>query len=139
MVKRLIGAVESPILCLSRKVKQIVVLTVDLCFCVLATWLAFYLRLEEFVIIGNGFVAPAFLSVAIALPIFVATGLYRAIFRYSGWPAIAQVGRAMILYGLIYVTIVMAFGLDGTPRTVGLIQPLLLFIFVACSRLGARF
>jgi len=139
MVKRLIGAVESPILCLSRKVKQIVVLTVDLCFCVLATWLAFYLRLEEFVIIGNGFVAPAFLSVATALPIFVATGLYRAIFRYSGWPAIAQVGRAMILYGLIYVTIVMAFGLDGTPRTVGLIQPLLLFIFVACSRLGARF
>jgi len=138
-IKRLFRSTASPILGLSRTAKRTVALSVDVCLCVLATWLAFYLRLDEFVKINNDLARPAFLSIALVLPIFAVTGLYRAIFRYSGWPAIAAVGRAMTLYGLIYVTIVMSVGLDGTPRTVGVIQPLLLFFAVAGSRLLARF
>jgi len=137
-VKRLFRSTASPVLGLSRAAKRIIAFSVDICLCILATWLAFYLRLDEFVKINNDLARPAFLSVALALPIFAATGLYRAIFRYSGWPAIAAVGRAMTLYGLIYVTIVMAVGLDGTPRTIGVIQPLLLFFAIAGSRLFAR-
>ena len=45
----------------------------------------------------------------------------------------------MTLYGLVYMSIVLAIGLDGTPRTVGILQPLLLFFAVASSRLFARF
>jgi len=137
--QRIFRLFVSPILRLPRTSKQFAALSVDVCLCVLATWSAFYLRLDEFVKINSEFARPAVLSIALALPIFAATGLYRAIFRYSGWPAIAAVGRAMTLYGLIYVTIVMAVGLDGTPRTVGVIQPLLLFFAVAGSRLLARF
>jgi FlaA1/EpsC-like NDP-sugar epimerase len=36
-------------------------------------------------------------SVALALPVFITSGLYRAIFRYSGLPAMVAVGRAMLL------------------------------------------
>ena len=118
-MKRLFNSTASPILGLSRPTKRIIALSIDVCLCILATWLAFYLRLDEFVNIDNELARPALLSIALALPIFAATGLYRAIFRYSGWPAIEAVGRAMTLYGLIYMTIVMAVGLDGTPRTIG--------------------
>ena len=138
-MKRLFRSTASPIFGLSRTAKRIIAMSVDICLCVLATWLAFALRLDEFVKINNDLARPAFLSIAIVLPIFAATGLYRAIFRYSGWPAIAAVGRAMTLYGLIYMTVVMAVGLDGTPRTIGVIQPLLLFFAVAGWRLLARF
>ena len=73
-----------------------------------------------------------------ALPIFMVSGLYRAIFRYSGWPALLAVARAVVIYGLIYLIILTAIGIPGVPRTVGIIQPILLLLFVAASRVLAR-
>ncbi len=77
-------------------------------------------------------------SVVIALPIFIASGLYRAIFRYSGLPAMVAVVRAMLLYGVAFASVFTFYGFTGVPRTVGLIQPLLLLIFVGASRAAAR-
>ena len=114
-------------LALPRVTKRVIVITVDICLCVLATWLAFYLRLDTFGFVNNDLSQPVILSIALALPIFSANGLYHSIFRYSGWPAICAVGRAMTLYGLIYMSVVMVIGLDGTPRTIGVLQPLVLF------------
>ena len=111
---------------------------VDVSMCVLTVWLAFYLRLGEFIILtGNALIA-VFMSVSIALPIFVVSGLYRAIFRYSGWPALLAVARAIGVYGLIYASIFTAVGVPDVPRTVGIIQPILLLLFVGASRAFAR-
>ena len=77
-----------PVLALPRYTKRIIVLLVDISSCVMTVWLAFYLRLGEFVSLSdNAFWAVA-ISVAFALPIFIVSGLYRMIFRYSGYPAI---------------------------------------------------
>jgi len=65
--------------------------------------------------------------------------LYRAIFRYSGWPALLTVARAVGIYGLLYASIFTAIGVAGVPRTVGIIQPILLLLFVGASRALARF
>jgi FlaA1/EpsC-like NDP-sugar epimerase len=77
-------------------------------------------------------------SVVLALPIFVVSGLYRAIFRYSGWPAVVTVARAVGIYGLLYASIFTAIGINDVPRTVGLIQPILLLLFVGASRVLVR-
>ena len=71
---------------------------------------------------------------ALALPIFVVSGFYRAIFRYSGWPALLTVGRAVGAYGLLYACVFTVLGVKGVPRTVGLIQPMLLLFLVGASR-----
>lgn len=106
----------------------------DISLCVLTVWLAFYLRLSEFVTLsGPAFWAVA-IAVAIALPIFVISGLYRAIFRYSGFTAMFAVARAIAVYGLLYASAITAVGVADIPRTVGLIQPLLLFFAIAGSR-----
>jgi FlaA1/EpsC-like NDP-sugar epimerase len=68
----------------------------------------------------------------------VVSGLYRAIFRHSGWPALLAVARAVGIYGLLYASIFTAIGVSGVPRTVGIIQPILLLIFVGTSRALAR-
>ncbi|WP_396435281.1 polysaccharide biosynthesis protein [Limnohabitans sp.] len=81
----------------------------------------------------------ALLSVVLALPIFVVHGFYRAIFRYSGWPALMTVAKAMLVYGLLFFTFITAFGLEGVPRTLGLIQPMLLLLAVGLSRALARY
>ncbi len=128
-----------PVLSLPRVAKRLVVLAVDASLCIFTVWFAFYLRLGEFVSLSGPALAAALASIAIALPVFIISGLYRAIFRYSGWPALMTVNKAAAVYGLIYAALFTAIGFQGVPRTVGLIQPILLVFAVGGSRALARF
>ena len=112
---------------------------VDFSLCLLMVWLAFFLRLGEFVYLTGPAAWAAVLSVAIAIPVFTLSGLYKVIFRYSGWPAMIAVAIAVGVYGLLYATIVTAIAIPGIPRTVGLIQPVLLFIAMGSIRVGFRY
>jgi FlaA1/EpsC-like NDP-sugar epimerase len=127
-----------PLLGLPRAAKRFVALAVDLGLCVLTVWLSYYLRLGEFVALSGGALWAVAASIGIALPIFIVSGLYRAIFRYCGWPALLAVARAVGIYSLLYASIFTAIGLAGVPRTVGIIQPILLLLFVGASRALAR-
>lgn len=127
-----------PVLAMPRIAKRIVAIIVDASLCVLTIWLAYYLRLGEFVMLTGNAMWAAGISILIALPIFVISGLYRAIFRYSGWPALLAVAKAVAIYGLLYFSIFTAIGVQDVPRTVGIIQPILLLLFVGASRAFAR-
>jgi FlaA1/EpsC-like NDP-sugar epimerase len=135
---RTLSRFAAPALALSRPVKRGLVLVLDAGLCMLSVWLAFYLRSGSFVSLSGSAIWPALVSVVLALPIFITSGLYRAIFRYSGLPAMVAVGRAMLLYGLVFSAIFTFWGVDGVPRTVGLIQPILLLLLVGVSRAAAR-
>ena len=140
-----------PVLAMPRVAKRIVVLFVDAALCVLTVWMAYYLRLGEWVKLSGDVVnisGDMFLlqpmwavgaSLVIAIPIFIVNGFYRAIFRYSGLAALTTVVKAVAIYALIFATIFSAIGIDSVPRTVGLIQPMLLLLAVGASRMLARF
>jgi FlaA1/EpsC-like NDP-sugar epimerase len=126
------------ILSFPRPIKRGLVLILDAGLCVFSVWLAFYLRLGKIVPVSGQNVWAAVASVSLALPIFISAGIYRAIFRYSGLAAMVSIGRAMLLYGVAYGAIFTVVAIEGVPRTVGLIQPMLLMLLVSASRAAAR-
>jgi FlaA1/EpsC-like NDP-sugar epimerase len=48
------------------------------------------------------------------------------------------VGRAMLLYGVLFAAVFTFYSVQGVPRSVGLIQPIVLFLLVGASRAAAR-
>jgi FlaA1/EpsC-like NDP-sugar epimerase len=125
-----------------RRVKQLLVVTVDTFLCLFSVWLSFYLRLGEFIEFSTGvpipFLISSAISVVLAIPIFVLSGLYRAIFRYSGMPAMMTMARAMLIFGTLFSLMFTFIGVQGVPRTIGLIQPIVVFVLVGVSRAVAR-
>lgn len=144
MLREPLAQLAMPVLALPRVAKRLVVIVLDVVLCVLTVWLAYYLRVDEFISFTNsgewglGPTWAALVSVALALPLFIVSGFYRAIFRYSGWPALLAVARTVGIYGLLYAAIFTVVGVPGVPRTVGIIQPVLLLVFVGASRAFAR-
>ena len=137
-MRRVLSRLTAPVLELPRAAKRVVAIMVDMSLCVLTVWLAYYMRLGEFVTLSGNALIATVVSMAICLFVFIVFGLYRAIFRYSDWPALLTVVRAVSVYGLLYSAIFTAVGVNEVPRTVGIIQPILLLLFVGASRALAR-
>lgn len=133
-----VGRWAEQILSLPRSVKRGVVLALDAGLCVISVWLAFYLRLGYWILFDTSVLLAGAVSVMLALPIFVTSGFYRAIFRYTGLPAMMAVARAMLLYTTAFAAVFTFWGVEGIPRTVGLIQPMMLLMLVGASRAAAR-
>lgn len=128
-----------PLIGLPRAIKRGVAIGADAGLCVLTVWLAFWLRTGEWVpLSGYGWPA-ALASVLLAMPIFMAFGLYKAVFRYVSWDGLASITQALFLYGLIYAAVFTAFAVPGVPRTVGIIQPILLFLALVGTRAMVRY
>jgi FlaA1/EpsC-like NDP-sugar epimerase len=127
------------LLLLPRPVKRALALGADAFVCAMTVWLAFNLRLESWTAWSPAHFTAFMGSVAFALPVFIVFGLYRAIFRYSGLPALITVMRAVALYGIIYCVAFTLISVPGVPRSIGILQPLLLLVGVSLSRAFVRY
>ena len=119
--------------------KRLVVITLDVILAVASVWLAFCLRIEQFGLPVQQQVYVYLLAPALAVPIFIRFGLYRAIFRYTGMAALATTAKAIGTYAALFFTALLLFKWNDVPRSIGLIQPLLFLILVGGSRALARF
>ena len=137
-------SLRSLVLGLPRTAKRAIVMVVDVGLAVSSVWIAFYLRLGYFQPVfeerdGLSLLPAIIVAVVVSIPIFVIFGLYRTIFRYSGAPAVLAVSKAIAVYGVIFASVFTLVGVTGVPRTIGLLQPVVLFLLVALSRFVARF
>jgi FlaA1/EpsC-like NDP-sugar epimerase len=124
---------------LPRYTKRVIAILIDIGLCVFCTWLAFYLRLEEFVKINDVTTLGVEISILLAIPIFWIMGLYKTIFRFQGSSIIFTVFVATFTYALFYFALVSIYGIQGIPRSIGVIQPILLFLAISATRIGIKY
>lgn len=127
------------LLMLPRPAKRALALGADAFVCGATVWMAFNLRLESWTAWSPAHFTAFVGAVAFALPLFIVFGLYRAIFRYAGLPALMTVLKVIALYAVIYCFAFSFVGVPGVPRSVGVLQPLLLLLGVTLSRAFVRY
>jgi FlaA1/EpsC-like NDP-sugar epimerase len=126
---------QESILRWSRFRKRLVVVCLDLCLALLASWLAFSIRLDTLHQPDGVEWAVYVIAPMLAIPVFVKFGLYRAIFRYTGIAAILTTGKAVSAYGLLLAPLVWwLYHLGGVPRSLIVLQPLIFLLLVSSSR-----
>ncbi|MBN2974417.1 polysaccharide biosynthesis protein [Roseomonas aeriglobus] len=126
--------VIAPLLRMPHTGRGLLALFADILICPISAWLAFYLRLGEISGFAAGFHVASLVSLAIALPIFYVSGLYSVILRHATWNVLIDIVRSVVIYGVVFAFIFSVVGVPGVPRTIGLIQPILLFLGIGCSR-----
>ena len=130
---------QHTILAWPRSAKRLVVLAMDVVLALLATWLAFSLRLDT-PHWPEGLQWRVYaLAPLLATPIFIRLGLYRAIFRYTGQAALLTIAKAVGIYGLLLLGTLLWLRWDDVPRSLGVLQPLVFLLLVGGSRALARF
>lgn len=123
---------------LPRIIKRAIALSIDAVICFLSVYLAFYLRLGEWINpISPGYWRLFFvgvISIFICLPLFTFFNLYQEILRYSTRLISRALLRAIGIYSIIFIFLFVIVGFDGVPRTIGFIQPIVLLLLLASTK-----
>jgi len=123
---------------LRRQAKAFILISADVFFAVFALWAALSLR-WGWLYIPKGHEWYLFVAApAMAVPIFVKLGLYRAIIRYIEVRALWTIIQATTLYALVFAFVLYESGIKGVPRTVLPLNWLNMMLLVGGSRFLAR-
>ena len=125
------------LLALPRNAKKALAVMADSALCVLTVWLAVCFRFETWVNLSGYQWLAVVVSVGLAIPLLTAFGFYHTVIRYVGRQTISAALRAIGVYAVIYSAVFTAYGFPLVPRTIGVLQPLLLLIGLAFSRILA--
>ena len=118
---------------LPKREKLILSIFIDSFLCITSVWISFYLRLGVLPT-RDLLILPSLASILFAVPVFYLSGLYKTIFRYSGWPALLTVSKSIVIYSFLFAFLIAIVTIKDVPRTIGFIQPILLFFTVGSSR-----
>ncbi len=124
---------------LARWKKKTIVLLIDILLCVQSIWIAYSLRIGVWILWDIAVQKIILICLATMIPVFVLSGVYKAIFRYAGTGMMKTLVRAFAIYSAVIVIIFAVIGIDGVPRTIGAIQPVVFFILVGFARVTARY
>jgi FlaA1/EpsC-like NDP-sugar epimerase len=125
------------LLALPRSAKKALAILLDSALCVITVWLAICFRFESWVSLSGYQWLAVVISVGLAIPLLTAFGFYHTVIRFVGRQTISAALGAIGIYAIIYSAIFTAYGFPLVPRTIGLLQPVLLLASLGLTRLLA--
>lgn len=139
-MRRLLAPTEDaprrPLINAPRSLKRAAVVLTDATLCVVATVIAIYLRLGYLPLVSRPLVFATLLSVALCLCVFWLGGAYLILFRYVGASTVSLLARNVFVYAVPYAGVFTYYGINGVPRTLGLLQPAILLLMILAGRVA---
>ncbi len=121
---------------LPRGARAALIALIDILTCGAAAIFAFWLRLGEW----HLFDRPVLIFLAIAIPIWLTIALvtrtYRSLVRFSGRETIRQLAIRCGLMSIALAMVLVPLRVQGIPRTLAVLHPLVFMLALAGSRLG---
>jgi len=133
------SAVIDRVLSVHRTYKKLTAFSADLLLCILSVIVSFSLRLGEWSIFTSYIYTTALIAVSIWAPVFISMGTYQTIFRFAGAGTLRIIGLSTLIYTVPFAVICMVYTLPSVPRTIGILQPILFFLFLCMSRILVRY
>ena len=130
-----------------RPIKQLILYSFDFFVIISSIFISFTIRTGDFYLPDENQIIIFLSAIVVALPIFYFLGLYNEIIRYSGTYSFYQILKANIIYGLLFISFITVIKhffeissspLNGIPLSVIIVQPIILAVFMLCSRFFAR-
>ena len=131
----LIEKLFNKVLSQPRQVKTLIAILVDFICCIFSVWFSYYLRIGNLLPLNERGIEALIISIVLIFPIFIYYGAYKSILRFSGIYALINFSKVITIYGAIYSFIFVVVGIEGVPRTIGIIQPLLILLLVSFWRI----
>lgn len=134
----LLNALEA-LTSLPRSARKWMVFGFDCLLCLIAAWVALALRLGEWPHDLHALLILTATTLLFWTVIAWPTGLYRNLIRFSGARASGRLFYACAMLG-IPLTIIFGFiQIDGVPRTIAVLHPIIFFLLMLFLRLSLRF
>lgn len=122
------------ILNVSRIYKIIIAIICDILISFISTWIAFSLRLEQFYFIDKSNFQIYFFPALFLILIFYFFKIYSSLFRYIDKFFIIKISKCILIYGVIFFSAIFFLKLHYLPRSIGILQPLILLILILSQR-----
>ena len=119
--------------------KRIFIIFFDLAICFFSLWIAFFLRLDKFYYFNEIPIYPLIISVILFTVIIFSFQIHKSINRHSGLETFIELSKALIVYSIIFSSIFTLYTFEGVPRTIGIIQPILMSFAILSSRATIRY
>jgi FlaA1/EpsC-like NDP-sugar epimerase len=125
---------------LPRRKKQVLMLFFDVVAIIASLFLAFFLRLGYWFYPSGDLdlLIVIFASPILAVPIFIRFGLYREVTRYVGFNVLWKISKAVSIYAILWGLLTFMAAIEFIPRSVILINLLILTGLISGSRLLVR-
>lgn len=135
---RLIGVLRG-LVELDRATKTAALLAMDGTLCVFSVWIAFSLRLGSWELWDPAIAVVIVASLIVWLSIFINRGVYRSLVRFIGSRTMLSIAISCLLMSLALSAFFIVNPVQGVPRTIGVLQPMVFAFLLVISRLFARY
>jgi FlaA1/EpsC-like NDP-sugar epimerase len=125
------------LLSISRMRKRIFLLLLDSICAIFAVYLALCLRLDNLIhfdlfTMRQGL--PSAIAILFLVPIFFLAGGYRMILRFGANSGLKIISKMLLWYSLPYMTVFSIFNISAIPRSIGILQPIMLWFLIVANR-----
>ena len=128
----------SNLLKISRIFKTLIALVIDTSLVYIAIIIGFYLRLGSLEFVPKIYEPFSLTCIGIFLPLWLYNKIYNHILRMSGFGTYKIFLKLVVLYSVILILARINVDYSFVPRTITIIQPLLLFSLLVLWRVLAQ-